>query len=167
MVTQIWRRRRADAAPEKTEQETSAPKRTLTRRRPDAADAADAPRRTEPRRAFTRRQPVESVPTTVLVDRRTARRWGGRRHNLVSAAIWLAALSVALVLLLGILLTLAGANPDNVIIHTIMRAGTWLASPFRDVFLNTDPDRQLYTNWGIAAAVYLLIGRAMSWLVRR
>jgi hypothetical protein len=156
MVMQMWRRRREEeAAPEKP-----APKRTLTGQRP-ASDHA------WPKRTLTRQRPVEAVPTTVLVDRRTARRWSGRRHNPVSAAIWLAALAVALVLLLGMLLTYAGANPDNVIIHAIMRAGTWLASPFHDVFLNSDPDRQLYINWGIAAAVYLLIGRALSWLVHR
>jgi hypothetical protein len=144
MVTQIWRRRRAEAAPEKTE-----------------------PERTEPGRIFTRHRPVEAVPRTVLVDRRTARKLRTRRHNVVSAAIWLVALAAVLVLLLGMLLSFAGANPDNDIIHTIMRAGTWLASPFHDVFLDSDPDRQLYVNWGIAAAVYLLIGRALSWLVRR
>jgi hypothetical protein len=164
MVTQIWRRRRAEPGAETTEPARPTSKRTLTRQRPSAPTA---PGRTEPRRVFTRRRPVESVPTTVLVDRRTARRWSGRRHNLVSATIWLAALATALVLLLGILLTFAGANPDNVIIHTIIRAGAWLASPFHDVFLNPDPDRQLYINWGIAAAAYLLVGRTLSWLVRR
>jgi uncharacterized membrane protein len=67
---------------------------------------------------------VRAVPTTVLVDRRTARRWGGRRRNPVSAAIWLVTWAAVLILLVGILLTWGNANPANDVIHPILRAGT-------------------------------------------
>jgi len=110
---------------------------------------------------------VEAVPQTVLVDRRTARRWrGARRHNLISAAIWLAAWVAAGILVLGILLTWANANSSNDILHPILRAADWLGSPFRNAFLNPDPKHRLYADWGVAAGVYLVIGRVLSWLTR-
>ncbi len=143
MVTHIWRRRRAEPAPDETE---SAP--------------------TAPRRVVTGQRPVEAVPQTVLVDRRTARRWRGRRHNPVSAAIWVAAWAAALILVLGILLTWANANPANGVVHPFMQAADWLGTPFRNAFLNPDPKQRLYSDWGVAAGAYLLIGRVLSWLIR-
>jgi hypothetical protein len=154
MVTHIWRRRRAEATPEEA---------PPTRQTEPAEPTGPAKRR----RIVTRRRPVEAVPQTVLVDRRTARRWrGARRHNLVSATIWLAAWVGAAILLLGILLTWANANPANDILQPILHAADWLGSPFRDAFRNPDPKHRLYANWGLAAAVYLLIGRVLSWLTR-
>jgi hypothetical protein len=157
MVTHIWRRSRAEATPDETPPAEPA----------GSAGADEAGRQARLRRIVTRQQPVEAVPQTVLVDRRTARRWrGARRHNLVSAAIWLAAWVAAGILLLGILLTWANANPANDVLHPILRAADWLGSPFRNAFLNPDPKHRLYADWGVAAAVYLLIGRVLSWLTR-
>ena len=144
MATHIWRRRRAEAAPEDTE-------------------TAEPDRR---RRLLTRQRPVEAVPQTVLVDRRTARKWRSRRHNPISAAIWLAAWAAALILLLGILLTWVNANPANEIVHQALRAADWLGTPFRNAFLGLDPKHQIYADWGVAAGVYLIIGRVLSWLTR-
>lgn len=166
MVTQIWRRRRADAAPENAR--TAESESATGRRRPPflwgRRTAASEP--AAPRRVVTGRRPVDAVPQTVLVDRRTARRWRGRAHNPVSATIWLAAWAAALILLLGILLTWANANSANAIVHPIMRAADWLGSPFRNAFLNPDPKHRLYADWGVAAGVYLVIGRVLSWLTR-
>ncbi|HEY7485560.1 MAG TPA: hypothetical protein VH912_13940 [Streptosporangiaceae bacterium] len=157
MVTHIWRRRRtetmrAEAAPAEPER-----KRSLLGRRTDP---------TGPKEVLTRQRPVEAVPQTVLVDRRTARRWRGRAHNPVSLVVWIAAWAAVLILLLGIVLTWANANPANDIVHQILRAGNWLATPFHDAFLNPDPKHRLYADWGVAAAVYLVIGRVLSWLIR-
>jgi hypothetical protein len=156
MVTHIWRRRRAEAAPDDTRPARPA----------EPAGTAAPDRQTRLRRIVTRQRPVEAVPQTVLVDRRTARRWRGRGHNPISAAIWLAAWAAAVVLLLGILLTWANANPANDVVHPIMRAANWLGSPFNDAFLNSDPKHRLYAGWGVAAGVYLVIGRVLSWLTR-
>jgi hypothetical protein len=154
MVTHIWRRRRAEETPEETR--PAGP--------PGPAEPGGSARL---RRIVTRQRPVEAVPQTVLVDRRTARRWrGARRHNLVSATIWLAAWVAAAILLLGILLTWANANPANDILSPVLRAADWLGSPFRNAFLNPDPQHRLYASWGLAAGVYLVIGRVLSWLTR-
>jgi hypothetical protein len=157
MVTHIWRRRRDEATPEETRPAE-----------PAASDGTAGPSGpAKLRRIVTRQRPVEAVPQTVLVDRRTARRWrGARRHNLVSAAIWLAAWVAAGILALGILLTWGNANPSNDILHPVLRAADWLGSPFRNAFLNPDPKHRLYIDWGVAAGVYLVIGRVLSWLTR-
>lgn len=157
MVTHIWRRRQTDRTAGETDTAEPDQKRSLF---------GGWTATTEPRRVRTAREPVEAVPQTVLVDRRTARRWRGRRRNPVSLVIWLAAWAAALILLLGILLTWGNANPANDIVHAILRAGTWLATPFHDAFVNPNPQHRLYADWGVAAAVYLVIGRVLSWLVR-
>jgi hypothetical protein len=166
MVTHIWRRRRADATP-------GEPGPARPAEPAGSAGSAGAAGAAEPsgpaklRRIVTGHRPVEALPQTVLVDRRTARRWRGRRrHNLVSAAIWLAAWAAAGILLLGILLTWANANPSNDVLHPILRAADWLGSPFRNAFLGPDPKHRLYADWGVAAGVYLVIGRVLSWLTR-
>lgn len=173
MVTHIWRRRRAEAAAEDTDTADSADsadaglgdteRRSWMRRR---IMATTSPAPVEPRRVVTGQRSVEAVPQTVLVDRRTARRWRTRRHNLVSATIWLAAWVAALILGLGILLTWANANPANDVVHPILRAADWLGTPFRNAFLNPDPKHRLYADWGVAAGAYLVVGRVMSWLTR-
>ena len=157
MVTHIWRRRRTEATPEATRPAEPAER---------AGGAEPGSRPAKLRRTITAQRPVEAVPQTVLVDRRTARRWRGRRHNPVSGAIWLTAWVAVAILLLGILLTWANANSANGIVHPIMRAADWLGSPFRNAFLNPDPKHRLYADWGVAAGVYLVIGRVLSWLTR-
>jgi hypothetical protein len=167
MVTQIWRRRRAEARPEETPPAGPPAETTEPAGPAGPAEPGTPGGPARPRRIVTRRRPVEAVPQTVLVDRRTARRWrGARKHNLVSATIWLAAWIAAAILLLGILLTWANANPANDIMSPVLRAAEWLGSPFRDAFMNPDPEHRLYASWGLAAGVYLVIGRVLSWLTR-
>jgi hypothetical protein len=166
MVTHIWRRRRAEAAPEQTPPAAPEPRRTLLGRRRTAEASAAAEPPAPPRRVITKQRPVEAVPQTILVDRRTARRWRGHRHNPVSTAIWIATWAAVVILLLGILLTWANANPANDIVHPVMRAAAWLGTPFHNAFLNPDPKHRLYADWGVAAGAYLIIGRVLSWLTR-
>jgi hypothetical protein len=114
---------------------------------------------TEPRRAP--RRPGRGP----FADRRPARRRYG--HNPISALVWLAAWAAALTLLAGMGLTWAEANTGNALVQNTLDAGRWLATPFADVFTNIDPDKRLYANWGLAAAVYYVLGRVLSWLIRR
>jgi hypothetical protein len=85
----------------------------------------------------------------------------------VSRLVWLAGLVAALILLAGMGFTYAGANMHNDLVTAVMRAGRWLATPFEEVFMYRDPAKQLYANWGLAAAVYYVLGRMLSWLIRR
>jgi hypothetical protein len=84
----------------------------------------------------------------------------------VSAVILAMGWAAVALLGLGMLLTLGNANPGNVLVDAILDAGRWLATPFHDVFTRRDPEQQLYLNWAIAAAVYYLMARALSWLIR-
>jgi hypothetical protein len=94
-------------------------------------------------------------------------RAGLQDHSFVSRLIWLAGWIAALILLVGMGFTYAGANMDNGLVMAVMRAGRWLATPFEEVFMYRDPAKELYANWGLAAAVYYVLGRMLSWLIRR
>jgi hypothetical protein len=85
----------------------------------------------------------------------------------IGRVIWLAALAVTAILVLGIALTWAKANPGNDVVHAVMRAGTWLATPFHGVFHDPDARERLTENWLVAGASYLVGGGFLSWLVSR
>lgn len=91
-------------------------------------------------------------------------RW--RRSNPISSLISLAATVVTVILLVGVLLTWAKANQNNDIVHDVLRAGTWLATPFHNVFKNSDARDRLIENWLLAAAVYLVAGRIIARVLR-
>jgi fatty acid desaturase len=98
-------------------------------------------------------------------------RWRHERGRGLGGAlgrvIWLLALAAALILAIGIALTWGHANPDNDIVHGLLRAGTWLATPFRHVFGDTDARERLTENWVLAACVYLAGGGILAWLLER
>lgn len=117
--------------------------------------------------ADTKVAPAPAAPAperTVVVERRP-RRWRNR-PNPVSRLLLGLGWAAALILLLGIALTWAQANPANALVDATLDAGAWLATPFHDIFTRPNPDHQLYVNWGIAALVYYLLGRTLSWLTR-
>ena len=93
-------------------------------------------------------------------------RRGGAGHA-VGQVIWLSAVAVTLILVAGVALTWAGANPGNAIVHAVTRAGTWLATPFHDVFTDPNGRERLTENWLLAAGVYLAAGGVLSWIVDR
>jgi hypothetical protein len=102
---------------------------------------------------------------------RTRRPWhaSSRRSEAaggLSRLIWLLALGIALVLLVGIAMTWAGADAAHEPVYAVMRAGSWLATPFRDVFTNPDARVRLTGNWLLATGFYLLTGRILAWLLR-
>ncbi|MBW8487570.1 hypothetical protein [Actinomadura parmotrematis] len=115
--------------------------------------------------------PVSAPPVTERADRKdvrrtSSRRWRRHRRNPVSMLIGALGLVAALILVLGIALTWAGANPGNTLVDAVLDAGRRLATPFHDMFTRSDPDQQLYINWGIAAAVYYALGRVLAWITR-
>jgi hypothetical protein len=103
--------------------------------------------------------------------KRTRRPWyaSSRRSDAASGLsrfIWLLTLGVMLLLLVGIAMTWARADAAHEPVHAIMRAGGWLATPFRGVFTNTDARVRLTENWLLATGFYLLSGRILAWLFR-
>lgn len=74
---------------------------------------------------------------------------------------------VAAVIVIGIILVVTGANPDNGIVAFFLDLAGGLASPFEDFFTLDDRDTQTAVNWGVAAAVYLAIAFLIAALLGR
>ena len=68
---------------------------------------------------------------------------------------------------LAIVLHLLNANPSNGIVDAIHQAGSWLSSPFHNLFSPKDGDLRMALNWGLAALVYLVIARVIARVVMR
>ncbi len=103
----------------------------------------------EPRESREPREPRESKP-------RDSSAAVGRVLATVYKVSRLVFLLLALVMVLGIILTLAPSNPDNVIVRNALELAEAAAGPFKDVFTQMDPERQTIVNYAVAAAVYVL-----------
>ena len=74
--------------------------------------------------------------------------------------------AVAAILVLGIVLRALHANGGNVIVGAVMDAARALAGPFHDLFRLHGVWRYV-VNWGIAALVYVVVGRFVARLLLR
>jgi len=74
---------------------------------------------------------------------------------------------VVAVIVAGILLRVLSANPHNVIVKDVHDAAQALVGPFKNVFALGSPKASLAANWGLAAIVYLIVGRVLVGLVAR
>lgn len=87
--------------------------------------------------------------------------WGlARIVRLVTAAV------VGL-LVVGIILVLLDANRSNEIVNALLDAGKFLAGPFDNVFKLDSHKANIGVNWGLAAAVYAVVGGFVARLLRR
>jgi hypothetical protein len=88
------------------------------------------------------------------------------RASLARAVILLTS-AIALVLILGIVLTLLEANRSNDIVQVVRDAAGVLAGPFDDLFKLDSNKAEKAVNWGIAALVWLGLGRLVARLLLR
>jgi hypothetical protein len=88
------------------------------------------------------------------------------RASLARAVILLTG-AAALVLVLGILLTVLEANRPNDIVQVVRDAAGILAGPFDDLFKLDSNKGEIAVNWGIAAVVWLALGRLVAGLLLR
>jgi ABC-type thiamin/hydroxymethylpyrimidine transport system permease subunit len=79
----------------------------------------------------------------------------------------LVATVVALIIIAAIVLRLAGANAGNSIVHDIHSVGSTLAGPFKNIFSINNAKTSMAVNWGLAAAVYLIVGHFIASLLAR
>ena len=86
---------------------------------------------------------------------------------LVARLLWLAAVLVAIVIAIGIAFVVLDANMGNSIVSAIHDAARFLAGPFKGIFNFDDHKLEVAVNWGLAAAVYLLVARILVRLLRR
>lgn len=73
--------------------------------------------------------------------------------------------AVGVIIVVGIILALVGANPHNVVVSDIHDAGAWLVGPFHNVFTVKNPNWHIVLNWGLAAIVYLVVGGLLARLI--
>jgi hypothetical protein len=74
---------------------------------------------------------------------------------------------IAGIIILGIVLVLIKANPNNQIVDFILDVGRFLTTPFHNLFPQDNPRQDVLVNWGIAAIVYLIVGAVIARLARR
>ena len=91
----------------------------------------------------------------------------------VAGAVWLVAVICALFLAVGALLIALQANPHNPVVEFILKGADVLDGPFslkNGIFTFPDTDdgqvKSALTNWGIAAVVYLVIGKILDRVIR-
>ena len=71
------------------------------------------------------------------------------------------------IIVVGIVLVWADANRANDLVDWILDAGSWLTTPFHDMFTPDDHDVALFLNWGLAAIAYWAIGGLLAYVTRR
>jgi uncharacterized protein involved in cysteine biosynthesis len=72
---------------------------------------------------------------------------------------------VVLIIVAGILLVVLKANPANSIVSEVHDWARWLTGPFDGMFSFRSVNAAIAVNWGIAAAVYLLVGGLIARLL--
>ena len=127
-----------------------------------------------------RTRPVGSA-SEVDPNRRPAgvsRRRGGREGtgarelavdvgSFLARVVQLVVSIVVLIIVAGILLVVLKANPANSIVSEVHSWARWLAGPFDGIFSFHSANTAIAVNWGIAAAVYLIVGGLIVRLLGR
>ena len=105
------------------------------------------------------------MPMTTLAERRVTA--AGRGRLQVARIIRMIFFAIAAIIILGILLVVFDANPNNGIVNGIMDVAKFFVDPFRGLFSMDDQKATVALNWGIGAAVYILVGAVLARLIAR
>lgn len=90
----------------------------------------------------------------------------------VASVVWVLAVVCALTLAVGALLVALNANEENSIVKVVLDAAAVLEGPFsreNGIFAfdgNDAATKNALVNWGLAAMVYLLIGKLADRIIR-
>lgn len=87
-------------------------------------------------------------------------------REVLATAVFTVAVLAALVLALGAILIALKANEQNQIVASIIDIGRRVVGPFDDIFRMDTRIKQVLVNWGIGAAVYLIVGRIAERVIR-
>jgi uncharacterized membrane protein len=87
--------------------------------------------------------------------------------GLLARAVRLVVSVIVLIIVIGIVLVLLKANLTNSIVSTVHGWARSLAGPFDGIFSLHNARIAIAVNWGIAAAVYLLVGGLIARLLGR
>lgn len=126
--------------------ETAAPANTATQAHASAVDPAPSRTRVAAARGLS------AVASVILAIARLVR---------------LATALVVLLIVAAIVLRVASANQSNTIVKDIHDGARALVGPFKNVFSIRNPKDSIAANWGLAAAVYLVVGLFVAGLITR
>jgi xanthine/uracil permease len=70
-------------------------------------------------------------------------------------------------IVVGIVLHLLDANAANALVSFVYDVAGWLVTPFKGIFSLDDEKAKIAANWGLAAAVYAIVGGLISRLLAR
>ena len=88
-------------------------------------------------------------------------------RNKIASAIWLVAVICALFLAVGALMVALKMNPDNAIVGFILDGADKLdLGEFKEFDGKNAAVKSALTNWGIAAVIYLVIGKVLDRVIR-
>ncbi|MES9603923.1 hypothetical protein AB0C69_15595 [Actinomadura sp. NPDC048032] len=90
-----------------------------------------------------------------------------RAAGLLAAAVSVATTLVVVILAVHIVFVAFEANTSNDLVRWFGDRATDLCWQFRDVFQPENPKVEVAVNYGLAALVYLVVGRILVGLVRR
>ncbi|GAA2638372.1 hypothetical protein SMC26_35050 [Actinomadura fulvescens] len=122
--------------------------------------AGPSPAPTETSRHGRARRPRSPRGETMAMARK-------RAVNVVAWLISLVTTVVVLILAVHIVFVTFEANTANDLVNTVGDWADGLAWQFKDVFQPDDHKVEVAVNYGLAALVYLIVGRILTSLVRR
>jgi hypothetical protein len=85
----------------------------------------------------------------------------------VASVVRWVGLAVVIILVLRVLLTVGGANPNNGITGFVTSWSNPLAWGFKDLFTPSDAKLRVLVNYGIAALFWLIVGSILTRIIRR
>jgi hypothetical protein len=74
--------------------------------------------------------------------------------------------TIAAFIALAIVLVIVDANEGNMIVNAIVEIGRFFSTPFHEMFPQSNAERDVLVNWGLAALAYLLVGGVIARFVR-
>lgn len=90
-----------------------------------------------------------------------------RGIEIAASLVVILATAAAVVLALHIVFVVVKTNQDNGIVQFVDDVAGTLAWQFKGLFLAGGKNMQVFVNFGLAAIVYLVLGRLASGLLRR
>ena len=97
-------------------------------------------------------------------------------RNRVASIVWIIAVVCAVILILAALAVALGAQPNNPMVEWLGHAAKTLAGPFGGLHHGVfefktksgadDTIKNALVNWGLAAVVYLVVGRIAARIIR-
>ncbi|GAC1319086.1 MAG: hypothetical protein NVSMB25_09360 [Thermoleophilaceae bacterium] len=89
-----------------------------------------------------------------------------RVGEMLAGLITLIAGLIALLIVVGIAFVVLKANPHNSIVVDVHDAAKSLVGPFDGLFKPKNPKLAIGIDWGIAAILYVIVGRLLARVVR-